>query len=346
MQTCGDRVELSANDFITFSTAVQDLGRNTTVARLLASNATAGALVLSYALGNRGDQLARDAGWAPSQISDANVTALAAALAMVVPQSIVDAVSLPRQPFDAGAGMDLATACAMTYHNRSEWQRLSTGCGFTCGQPLVGRPLNLTAQRVLTDDDKHSVLLFTQRFTPNLRCGLSDSSVRPLDAFAPTNTTPDGGLFRIRRDDAGGREFVRGPALTMAIIFRTSDTFTLVKENFSTMSPMSIFTQTMGMSGSFLAVLLLVKVVYDLGPFKAPCRSGGCCHQCVVCCCPVECHKRCCLDDDAEVAVAATAAPPPANAPRLAPPSETGDPSLSSGPGTGAAKPDGAPEIV
>ena len=42
----------------------------------------------------------------------------------------------------------------------------------------------------------------------------------------------------------------------------------------------------MGMSGVFFAILLLIKVIWDVGPFKRPCRRGGCCFKCVDTCCP------------------------------------------------------------
>lgn len=48
----------------------------------------------------------------------------------------------------------------------------------------------------------------------------------------------------------------------------------------------------MGMSGTFFAILLLVKVIWDLGPFKNCCRKGGSCSGCVAFCCPTDpCSK-------------------------------------------------------
>ena len=50
-------------------------------------------------------------------------------------------------------------------------------------------------------------------------------------------------MFRIRGDEYGTREFIRGPALTMAILFRSDQDFVTIRENFSTVTAMSIFTQ-------------------------------------------------------------------------------------------------------
>lgn len=245
MQTCGERLELPVSTYDEYALAVKNAGDR--VHNLgVTNNATVAAAVLDFILGKDAQQIARDVGWNASQLANASaVSELYRLVSVSVPSSVASEISSLRViDADSDSKDQLRKdTCAQTYRNRTAWQRLSSGCGFTCNVPIAGHQLNVSAQKIVDSSGRDTVLVYLQRSSLSLVCGVDDSDTGSINAYTPTLTVPDGGVFRLRGDENGGREFIRGPATVLAIVFRSNEVFTTIKENFSTLTPMSIFTQ-------------------------------------------------------------------------------------------------------
>lgn len=245
MQPCGDRFVVplgTYNDaFVAAVNAVKALP-------MALSTEDARVAVFDVVTGRNASQLAIDLRW--DAIDAATATSHLYAITAAVPPSLVvsinggDVTETDVSPRNATRSQ----VCAETYGNRSQWQRLSSGCGFRCDVPLAGHQhLAVITQSTVSDSGEPMVLLFLQRRGASLACGVTDgtyaSPVRVLDANPRSSAVPDPSVLKIRGSSSGTLEFVRGPSLATAFLFRTEDIMSQVVENSKQASAISVISQ-------------------------------------------------------------------------------------------------------
>lgn len=255
MQPCGERYVVPGAVYDEFAGAVAAVRRmgalppsNASYLPLRAGSA-AQVAVFDVATGRSPAELARDMGWDGATPAEARARydAVAAALPPGLPAAFA-AAALALEP-DLNASR--SEVCTQTYGNRSAWQRLSSGCGFTCSAPLAGRAnLTLAMQGAVNDEGDPVVVLYLQRFGAALQCGGfgggdggAPAPPTTLDATPASQSMRDPFALRLRGGAAGSQEFVRGPALVTAFVFRTDDTMSQVLENANVASAVAIVSQ-------------------------------------------------------------------------------------------------------
>lgn len=288
MRPCGTSYTVSATVYARFESAAAQL--LATGGTPIPDNATAAVAVFNIIAGNGADELSTDSfGGNVAQIVP-NITDYYTRVRAAVPRGLIDDFqnSLVYEP---GVSPPLlrVNMCKLTYDNRSDWQRLSSGCGFKCQYRIAYRyPASLLAQRYVDYDGVAQVGLYKQSRTTQLQCGGSEMGQPSVtfDAAPRSSSVPDAALIKNRSSATGSIEFIRGPSLMTAFVFRTEQIMNVVINN--TKETPSIFTviaNTVAMVGTFYTALLLVKVLID-----------SCFKDADMCCC--DCGNRLCRSND------------------------------------------------